>query len=119
MEYFSSNWDNSYYRTEIIKKSEKERAKIYKSLIQKVHFMHQQGVMHCDLKPDNIFCDINNIANFKIGDFGLSKKLDASKNVIKCSAGALGYIAPETNKATIQPSDFNKYDMYSIGIIIA
>ena len=75
--------------------------------------------MHCDLKPDNIFCDIRNISDFKIGDFGLSKKLDPKNNVIKCSAGALGYIAPETNKALIKASDFGKYDMFSIGIIIA
>lgn len=40
MEYFSSNWDSSYYRSNIGKLSENERAKIYKSLIKKIKFIH-------------------------------------------------------------------------------
>lgn len=36
MEYFPSNWDASYYRTRIMEKDEVGRAKVYKSLIEKI-----------------------------------------------------------------------------------
>ena len=41
MEYFSSNWESSYFKSNIKNKTAKERALIYKSLIEKVEFMHE------------------------------------------------------------------------------
>jgi serine/threonine protein kinase len=42
--------------------------------------IHKSKVLHRDLKPDNIFIDINshNETIAKIGDFGLARMLDKS-----------------------------------------
>lgn len=43
-------------------------------ILQGLNFLHNNGIVHCDLKPSNIvFCD-NTYDRVKIIDFGLSKK---------------------------------------------
>lgn len=34
--------------------------------------MHDNGVLHCDLKPNNVFSN-NDCDDFRLGDFGLAK----------------------------------------------
>lgn len=34
--------------------------------------MHKRGIVHLDLKPDNIYCSRDGSEGFKIGDFGLA-----------------------------------------------
>jgi serine/threonine-protein kinase len=56
---------------------------IAKDVLQGVHFMHDNGYVHADLHPGNIFCSIlrdqmsfnnlNSIWKFKIGDLGITK----------------------------------------------
>lgn len=79
--------------------------------------MHDNGVLHCDLKPNNIFSEAN-ISSFRLGDFGLSK-LKWEKEPYKCSRGSIYFIAPEVNKATIDEADSGKYDMYGVGMMMA
>jgi serine/threonine protein kinase len=46
---------------------------IMENLIKAVQHMHQRGVVHRDLKPDNILISPkNNGATLKIIDFGVS-----------------------------------------------
>ena len=40
-------------------------------LLKGLRHIHSLGVIHCDLKPENIFLDENNTV--KIGDFGLAR----------------------------------------------
>lgn len=99
MEYFPTDWDAAYYKGTLLGKSIAKRAQIYRDLISKVKFMHDNGVLHCDLKPNNIFSQ-SSIDNFRLGDFGLSK-LKWEPEPYKCSRGSIYYIAPEINKAEI------------------
>jgi serine/threonine protein kinase len=41
-----------------------------------MHYLHNQGVVHFDLKCDNLLCDVRNPSKplVKIGDMGLSKQ---------------------------------------------
>lgn len=80
--------------------------------------MHINGVLHCDLKPNNVF-SLNSLENFKLGDFGLAKLKSEKQVPYRCSRGSIYYIAPEINKAVIDEKDSGKYDMYSIGMIMA
>lgn len=66
--------------------------KMFIQLLDAVEYCHENGVYHCDLKPENIMVDKNGQL-LKIADFGL-----ASKNHI-CTVfgrGSSYYMAPET-----------------------
>lgn len=66
--------------------------KMFIQLLDAVEYCHENGVYHCDLKPENIMVDKNGQV-LKIADFGL-----ASKNHI-CTVfgrGSSYYMAPET-----------------------
>ena len=60
--------------------------------------VHEQGMIHRDVKPANCFLDSN--GNVKIGDFGLSKSTrDKETGLTKTGTfmGTPSYAAPETN----------------------
>ena len=42
-------------------------------LVSGLSYLHENGIIYCDLKPSNIL--INEYSNLKYGDFGLSKKI--------------------------------------------
>ena len=42
-------------------------------LLEGLSYLHENGIIYCDLKPSNIL--INEYSNLKYGDFGLSKKI--------------------------------------------
>ena len=44
---------------------------IFKQLIKTIQYIHSNGNIHRDIKPDNILLDLNN--TIKICDFGVSK----------------------------------------------
>lgn len=48
--------------------------RIIQGIAQGLHYLHEQHVIHLDLKPSNILLDSN--MNAKIGDFGLSITVD-------------------------------------------
>lgn len=73
------------------------------SIAKGMQYLHQQmRIIHCDLKPDNIFvgknfAEASGEIPLKIGDFGLSQKLPAEEESIKTRIfmGTLQYMAPE------------------------
>ena len=74
--------------------------------------IHNNNMIHRDLKPGNIFISDN--YKIKIGDFGISKILNET-NYAQTYAGTLLYMAPEMingDKYT------NKVDIWALGCII-
>ena len=75
---------------------------ILKQMCSAVAYFHDKGLIHRDLKPDNIFIQEDTI---KIADFGL----------VTNRVGTELYMAPEV---TAEKGDYdNKVDIYSLGFI--
>ena len=95
--------------------TEKDARDLAKSLLLAVDYMHQNGVAHRDIKPQNIFLDSkSNNSSIKVGDFGFAKRVHTPKSLnLRC--GTPSYVAPEILKN--QPYD-QSCDMWSVGVVL-
>jgi len=85
-----------------------------KQLSNGLYFAHRKGVVHQDVKADNIF--ITTEGDLKVGDFGLAR-LMANKVYINPSTKGMGtpaYMSPELCRGEQQDQ---RSDMYSLGIL--
>lgn len=74
---------------------------------------HNNGVIHRDIKDDNIF--VSEKGEYKIGDFGVSKVLkDSSK--AESLKGTPNFLAPEVYLG--KESYTKSVDLYSLGIVL-
>lgn len=93
-------------------------AKVMKSLLEGVLYIHELSIIHRDLKPENILLKNSELdcTDVKIVDFGLSAvfHLDRSKND-NIKAGTLAYMAPEQ---AIKQSYSKKVDLWACGIVM-
>lgn len=94
--------------------SEREAAKLIKTIVGVVEACHSLGVMHRDLKPENFLFDTpDDDAKLKATDFGLSvfyKPGEAFFDVV----GSPYYVAPEVLKKHYGP----EADVWSAGVIL-
>jgi eukaryotic-like serine/threonine-protein kinase len=90
--------------------------KIAEQLCEALDAAHSEGVVHRDLKPQNILMGKND--QVYVVDFGLAKSLEASAAGMTRTGQYLGtprYMAPEQVEA--KPAD-NRTDLYALGLII-
>ncbi len=78
-------------------------------LLSAVEMAHDQNVIHCDIKPENVIMFESGVA--KLADFGIAKV--ASTTVRGCGTGTIGYMAPE--QAMGRPSC--RSDVFSLGLL--
>ncbi len=82
-------------------------------ICQGLYALHSSGIVHRDIKPDNIIiCDDNNV---KIIDFDISKIYKSDKNTDTQILGTVGFAAPE--QFGLQQSDA-RTDLYSLAILL-
>jgi len=77
-------------------------------------FAHNQGVVHRDIKADNVFLD--NEGNAYLGDFGIAKQEDTEEITQQGQVvGTLAYLSPEQIlRGEAGPSS----DIYALGIML-
>ncbi|UMM15555.1 hypothetical protein L5515_012954 [Caenorhabditis briggsae] len=116
--------DRLYIQTELCEQSlqqycsvqhalpENEIWNIFVDLLEAVHHLHSNDMIHDDIKPENIFLTKHKIC--KLGDFGLVINLKNPNDVKSAEEGDSKYLAPEVlnGKPTFAS------DIFSLGVTI-
>lgn len=77
--------------------TEEDARIIFRQIIDGVKFMHKKGIVHRDLKLENLLLSKpGNIKALKIADFGLAKKI--AQSTLSTVCGTPHYVAPEIIK---------------------
>lgn len=82
-------------------------------LVKGVHYLHNNRVIHRDLKLGNIL--LNDEMEVKIGDFGLATKIEFDGERKKTLCGTPNYIAPEV---LCKKGHSYEVDIWSLGCIL-
>ena len=104
--------------------SVRETVMILKDVVRALAFAHGRGVIHRDIKPDNVLLAAGAAV---VTDFGVAKALSASRQQmgvrtpaptmtgVGTSLGTPAYMAPE--QAAADPSTDHRADLYALGIV--
>ena len=114
-EYIGGGTLGQYLKKKKFNFSERQATNIMSQIANGVKYLHQYGIAHRDLKPDNIMItQQNDYGVIKIMDFGLSKILSPNERMVD-GYGTLSYVAPEVLLRT----PYNKeVDIWSMGVIL-
>ncbi|MGD7043635.1 Stk1 family PASTA domain-containing Ser/Thr kinase [Jeotgalibacillus proteolyticus] len=92
----------------------KDAIKIMSQLTSAISHAHHNGIIHRDIKPQNILVDHN--GDIKITDFGIAMALSATSITQTNSVmGTVHYLSPEQARGGIATK---KSDIYSLGIVM-
>jgi len=96
-----------------------EAVRVLREIASALAYAHAHGVVHRDIKPDNILFSDDAAM---VTDFGVAKALSASSNgdhggvtSLGVALGTSAYMAPE--QATADPSTDNRADIYAFGVL--
>ena len=90
---------------------DEEVIKIGKDICNALVLCKSKGIVHRDIKPQNIF--VSDTGDYKLGDFGIAKTVERTTGGTQ--AGTLAYMAPEV--ANFQPYGTSA-DIYSLGLVL-
>ena len=88
--------------------------KLFVQILDGLDYAHQQGIIHRDIKPDNIMIEKHTQRPI-ITDFGVAKVLRDAKEDNSVTRGSPLYMSPEQ---IINESIDNRSDIYAAGIML-
>ncbi|KAM3932931.1 NUAK family SNF1-like kinase 2 [Leptodactylus fuscus] len=112
MEY-ASQGDLYDYISERQRLSEQEARRFFRQIVSAVQYCHANGIVHRDLKLENILLDENK--NVKIADFGLSN-IYHSDSFLQTYCGSPLYASPEIVNG--RPYIGPEVDSWSLGVLL-
>ena len=92
-------------------------ARYVKIIAEAIHYAHQQGILHRDLKPHNVLIDAQDEP--RITDFGLARQINVESDLTLSGAvlGTPSYMPPE--QAAGKRREIGRAsDVYSLGAIL-
>ncbi|MBE6715506.1 MAG: zinc-ribbon domain-containing protein [Ruminococcaceae bacterium] len=95
------------------KLSENEVIALGMDICTALEYCSKRNIIHRDIKPENIF--INDLGCFKLGDFGIAKRLENMSDALTYQKGTLNYMAPEVALGKEYDS---RVDLYSLGLVL-
>ena len=118
--YFSMQFIEGGQLDEVVRltpMSIRQAAELIAKVARTVHYAHEHGILHRDIKPGNILLDKNSEPH--LTDFGLARLLDTQSSVTRAIdvLGTPSYMAPEQAAGgTIKLSKAT--DVYGLGAVL-
>jgi len=115
MEYMPGEDLFSYFERRGFEPMEEARAKkIFRELVKILVHAHSKGIVHRDIKLENILIDAKN--KVSLIDWGLCDFVCGKKDILSGRVGSLEYVSPEVMSQPSYPG--RKTDVWSCGVIL-
>jgi serine/threonine protein kinase, bacterial len=96
------NEEGCYTDTEVVR--------FLRDLLPVIHFVHEHGVIHRDIKPQNVMAS-GRSSPLTLIDFGVVKLLETGCSATSVAVMSLGYTSPEQSLGRPVPAS----DLFSVG----